>query len=209
MKAFVYSVPFALLISGVAAMVGLSKMSREPPSSSRAKQAPLVETVYVERRDNGFHIRVDGEIVPFREIKLSAEVAGRLAKKTAQAKAGTYVRKGDLLFEIDPRDYELEIRRLTEAVNQAASSIEESVVEKANAVRLIGLARDELALQRKEVARYESLKQKNATSTSQLETVRRDELRALNSLQTLQNQTLLINARLNRLAQEKKRAQID
>ncbi len=155
MKAFVYSVPFALLVSGVAGMVGLSNMSREPPSSSRAKQAPLVETVYVERCHDGFRIHVDGEIVPYREIKLSAEVAGRLVKKTAQAKAGMYVREGDLLFEIDPRDYELEIRRLKEVVNQAISSIEESIVEKANAVRLIELAKDELELQRKEVARYD------------------------------------------------------
>ena len=119
------------------------------------------------------------------------------------------MRQGDLLFEIDARDYELEIRRLQEMVNQAASSIEEADVEKSNVQQLIELAKSELELQRREVARYESLKQKNAASVSRLEAIRRAELQALNSLQTLQNQILLIKARRNRLTQEKERALTD
>jgi len=203
MKALSYSIPFVILLGGAASLLGLSTLKKDPASLTRSRQAPLVETVGVQKCDKGFRIRVDGEVVPYREISLSAEVDGRIVNKSPLAYAGQYVRKGDHLFEIERRDYELDVRRLQQMVNQAASSIEESDVETSNVTRLIELAQDELGLQRKEVARYEGLKERNATSLSRLEATRRAELQAINAVQTLRNQMLLLNERRNRLVQEK------
>lgn len=207
MKAVRKSIPFVILLCGVLGLVSLSRLKKDPLQASRTKQSALVEVASVEACDTGFEITVDGEVIPYREINLAAEVSGRIAKKSPNARAGTYVRKGELLFEIDKRDYELEVRRLRETVKQAGSSIEELDVEETNARELVALAKERLELQRNEVERFEGLKKKNATSTSQLENVRQAELDSKNSLQSLHNQITLIKARRNRLAQEQERAQ--
>ena len=200
------SLPFVFLLCGVVGFAALKSLRSDPPSADTEELAPLVETVSVEECTDGFHIRVDGEVIPFREISLAAQVAGRIQMKSPQAKAGNYVRQGGLLFEIDPRDYQLDARISREQVNQASSSIEEADVEKSNVERLIELAEEELELQRKETTRNQQLKARNAASTAQLDAARRAEIQALNSLQTLRNQILAVNARRNRLAQEKERA---
>ena len=132
MKAIGYSIPFMILFCGVVGLVGLSHLKKDPPQSPRTKQSALVEVRAVEACVHGFNITVDGEVVPFREINLAAEVEGRIAAKSSKARAGNYIHTGELLFQIDKRDYELEVRRLQETVNQAGSSIEELDVEKAN-----------------------------------------------------------------------------
>ena len=97
MRSFVYSVPFIILLSGLASFLGLSRLKQAPPRSTHDKLAPLVETVEVTTCHDGFRIRVDGEVVPYREISLSAEVRGRLTKKSPAAKAGTFRASGRLV----------------------------------------------------------------------------------------------------------------
>lgn len=206
MKILSYSGPVLLLAFGIAALIGLSSLKKEPPQKPPAEQTALVEVAEVKSCEDGFTISVDGEVTPYREISLAAQVAGQISKKNPNARAGNYVRKGDPLFEIDPRDYELEIKRLQETVKQAGSSIEELDVEQSNVVELIALANESLELQRNEVQRFENLKKKRATSDSQFERTRRDEIQSLNNLQSLKNQLSLAKARRNRLAQEKERA---
>lgn len=206
MKAFGYSLPFIVLLCGATAMIGLIKMRKAPEQAERIEKTALVNVATVKACSDGFHIYADGEVIPYREISLAAQVGGRIAKKSQAARAGNYVRVKDLLFQIDPRDYELEVRRLQETVKQAGSSIEESDVEKSNVTELVILAEQQLQLQRSESARLEGLRKRNAASTSQIEKARQTELQSLNSLQTLKNQITMVGARRARLLQEKQRA---
>lgn len=209
MKAIGYSLPFIFLSGGMLGLVILSSMKKVPPKKTAENQAALVRVEPVEARNDGFEITVDGEVIPFRQISLAAEAAGRIKTKSPRARAGNFVRKGDLLFVIDPRDYELEVRRLRESVKQAGSSIEEIDVERQNTEELVEFAEEQLRLQRNEVRRFEDLRSRNSASDSQLEKSRQAELTSLNSLQSLKNQITLINARRNRLLQEKERAIAD
>lgn len=206
MKILSYSGPALLVVFGVASLIGLSSLKKEPPQKAPRQQTALVEVAPISSCESGFKISVDGEVVPYREISLATQVAGRISQKNPQARAGNFIHKGDLLFEVDPRDYELEVKRLQETVKQAASSIEELDVEQTNVEELITLAKQSLLLQQRAVKRFEDLKSRGATSTSQLEDSRQAEIQSLNSLQSLKNQFTLINARRNRLAQEKERA---
>lgn len=206
MKAIGNSLPFIILLCGIGGMLGLKSLKQDPPSSKREVLPQLVDTVAVEPCEDGFTLKVDGVVVPFREISLASRVAGQILKKSPSARAGEYVREGELLFEVDPSDYELEARRLKESLKQAGSSIEESDIEKTNIEELLQLAQKSLTLQQQEVARFETLKAKNATTTSRLEAVRQSELQSMNSLQGLANQVTMVNARRNRLLQERERA---
>lgn len=206
MKPLGYVGPVLILLLGASISVGLSLLKKDPAQSNRAVQSALVEVSSVDSCATGFRISVDGEVVPYREVSLSAQVAGRIAMKSAQARAGHYVHQGDLILEIDPRDFELDVRRFQEAVKQATSSIDELDVEESNAEELVALATERLELSRNNLKRFEDLIKRNATSPSELDSARQAALEALNSLQTLKNQITLIRARRNRLLQEKERA---
>ena len=206
MKFIANSLPFVFLAGGFAGLVILSSLKREPAQKAPAPKTSLVEVAAAAPCDAGFQISVDGEVTPYRQISLAAEAAGRISAKSDVARAGKYVRTGDLLFEIDPRDYELEVRRLRESVKQASSSLDELDVEEQNAKSLIAISERMLVFDKNKVERIERLSTRNAAADADLDTVRQAELQSLNSLQTLKNQLSMIQIRRNRLMQEKERA---
>jgi len=202
MKLLRYSGPVILLAIGFIGLFTLSSMRKAPQQRAAKSKRALVDVAEVESCNEGFNIAIDGEVVPFRQVNLAAQVGGQIAKKNPQARSGHYVSKGDLLFEIDPRDYELDVRNLTENVNKAESSIKELEVERFSAMKMIELAEKSLKLQTSQVERLEELKSKQATSVTQLDQARMTEIQNRNSLQTQRNQINLIDARRNRLLQD-------
>ncbi len=159
----------------------------------------MVETIEVAPHRGGLDISVDGVVVPFREIDLSAEVSGRIAKKSDLCRAGTYVTRGTPLIAIDSRDYQLEVDRLERELSQAAVSLQELDVEYSNNQSLLKLAKDQLALQRRELERQRSLATKKIVTDSDLDKTKRDELAAVNAAMTLSNELQLLTTRRNRL----------
>ena len=187
-----YLVPLAILGVGVAVLFaviahGRSGLLEHVPEAAKAA---LVETSAVERQAEGLDIDVDGLVVPYREITLAAEVAGRVVKKTPACQAGSYVKRGELLLEIDPRDYQFEVRRLEKQLEQSEANLREVQVEEENTRELISLAEDSLRLQRKELARLKELDKGNKgyVTDSQLDEELRNELTARNTLVGYQNQ---------------------
>ena len=195
-----------ILSIGGGGMIGLAKLRKPTENQEVKQQSPLVETARVESCSNGFHLSVDGEVIPYRRVTLSAEVAGRVIYKSENARAGGFVKKDEVLYRIDPRDYDLEIKRLQEAVTQAGVSIEEADIEDQNTKELIQLADRETKLLRAEVERLESLEKKNAASIAIRDEAIRREIQALNNLQKLKSQRSLIAQRRIRLTREKEQA---
>ena len=81
---------------------------------------------------NVAEIHFDGTVVPKREVTVAAEVGGQIVEKTTRCKAGNYVTEGMLLLRIDPRRYELEVRRLRSIVDQAQIDLKQLEIERAN-----------------------------------------------------------------------------
>lgn len=63
----------------------------------------------VSTRDVPLEIQVIGNVEAYNTINVVAQVSGQLT--TAAFQEGDYVRKGDLLFKIDPRPYEAAIQQ--------------------------------------------------------------------------------------------------
>ncbi|MCU0959481.1 MAG: hypothetical protein MUF48_05195, partial [Pirellulaceae bacterium] len=119
-----------ILAGGVAAFLALSKwLHEEPPTVSEAATAPIVKTATVREHHDGLTIKADGVVVPYREIDLSAEVAGRVVERADVCRAGNYVTRGTLLARIDPQDYQLEKERLEKERQQASVALEELAEE--------------------------------------------------------------------------------
>jgi multidrug efflux pump subunit AcrA (membrane-fusion protein) len=191
--------PIGILIVGVIAFFALRSLKVSPTKAKEQIDAPIVETVVVKPHDGGLDIVVDGVVVPFREIDLSAEVSGRISKKSEICRAGKYVTRGTPLIEIDSRDYELEVERLNRELAQATVSLEELDVEVSNTKSLLKLEKEQLALQHKELERQQTLAGKRIVTDSDLDRSKHDELAAINSVTTLDNQLRLLSTRRSRL----------
>ena len=147
--------PFAIL--AVAAAVFVVMGSQPPPTRSDGDSdvALPVRTAVVTESDGKLKLDLDGVVVPLKEVSLAAEVGGRVRLKTEACEAGTFVTKGTLLLEIDPRDYELEVERLLREVAQAGIYIEEVEEELVQNDESISLAQRQVELSQREVARLE------------------------------------------------------
>lgn len=174
-----------------------------PKQPAPAPAAPIVKTVNADEHQDGIQFEVDGVVVPFREIDIAAQVSGRVEFKADQCRVGRAVKQGDLLIRIDQRDYELEVKQLSEEVAQAGAMIKELEAEVVTADNQIISAKEQLEIDARQLKRTKDLLTRTAASESEVDTARRAELNSRNALQTLQDQKSLLNRRRVRLESEK------
>lgn len=72
----------------------------------RRKSAALVETITVERKDWSPQLVVLGTVRPAQDIVLSPRVRGQVLSLSQSFVPGGMIRKGELLLQIDPADFE-------------------------------------------------------------------------------------------------------
>jgi multidrug efflux pump subunit AcrA (membrane-fusion protein) len=199
--------PALILGLGVAGFLALWNLRGAPAREPRVVELPLVRTEPVELHGDEVEFEVDGLVVPYREIVVSAEIAGRVKDKAAKCRAGNYVTQGTLLVEIDPEEYKLDVRRLALEAEQARVMIDELDVEKENTQQLINLAIETVKLQRQERERLRGLTQERIVSDTKVDQAEQAILTAQNSLLSLQSQLRLLATRRNRLVQAQKLAE--
>lgn len=195
--------PPVILGAGIAIFLSLG---RQPPPARKpaaAAAAVAVRTVVAEPVTDGLTIDADGVVVPLREVTLAAEVAGRVRTKAEACNEGNVVKAGTVLFEIDPRDYELDVERLERELAQAALAIEEVDEELVQNASSIELGRRQVELARREAARLENLKAGKIVTESDHDRAVRDELTAANALTAFEGQKRVLSKRRNRLLEAK------
>lgn len=193
--------PLVILGLGIAAFMFMG--SQPPPARKEAvaNVAVPVRTAEVERVTEGISIEADGVVVPLREVTLAAEVPGRVLHKSPACNEGQFVRKGTVLFEIDPRDYELDVDRLEREVKQSTLAIEEIDEELAQNAASLELSRRQVELAQREARRLEGLKAGKIVTESEHDRALREELTAANALAALEGQKRVLSKRRNRLVE--------
>jgi multidrug efflux pump subunit AcrA (membrane-fusion protein) len=93
-----------------------------------------------------------------------------------------------LLMEIDPRDYELEIQRLTSELRQAEANYTQNEVEIDNSKLLIKLAQVQLDLQMENYKSTRDLFERGAVSSATMREATDKKVMAENALQVMQSQ---------------------
>ncbi|WP_339732135.1 HlyD family efflux transporter periplasmic adaptor subunit [uncultured Gimesia sp.] len=207
-----FLLPIFIIAIGCGSLVVLMAMKKEPEKSEKrlADLAPLVSTETIALSDSGVTITVDGIVVPSREVKLAAEVSGRVLFTRDGCKVGNLVRKAttqeltsagteNLLIQIDPENYELEVKRLTQEHAQAQDVIDELEVEIDNSKAMVDLAHEEVQLQKLHLNRIEKLRARNVVSDTDFEEAKRSELAARNALQKLTSESDLLKSRRQRM----------
>ncbi len=97
-----------ILTVGVGGFIVLQKMKKPPTAKQATEQVLPVQAVTVQPADFPVTLHGYGDIVSRTSVVLSAEVSGRITFKRDQLLAGRVVQKGEVLFEIDKEDYQLD-----------------------------------------------------------------------------------------------------
>jgi len=193
--------PVVILGAAVTAFMFLGSQKPPPRRAVEAPAAVAVRTTPLQKMAGRIEIDADGVVVPLREVTLAAEVPGRVLRKSEACRAGQSVKAGDVLFEIDPRDYQLEVQRLEGELRQAALNIEEINEELAQNVSSTDLSRRQVDLASREVSRLDTLKANRIVTETEHERALREELTVTNALTMLQGQKRVLAKRRERLTE--------
>jgi multidrug efflux system membrane fusion protein len=150
-----------------------------------------VAVATVAQKDVPLDLDAIGNVEAYSTISVKAEVSGELTKVSFQE--GDYVKKGDLLFNIDPRSLQAQLGEAQAQLDQAQANVarDRAALDQAEA----NLARDTANQKyaRSEAARYGRLFQQGIVSNDQSDQTRAN---ATASAQTiLADQALVESAR--------------
>ena len=210
-----FVLPVATVAVGIFGFIALGEAKPEQKGivgddiASRVAALPEAEVARIQSFDiskQTLDIEAQGNVVPFRELMIGAEVTGRVVFKDPNCRQGRYVKKGQVLYRIDPKDYELEVQRLAKMLEQDYASLRELDQEQANIQKSVEVVLDELELHDAEIARLMQLRE-GIVSETELDAAKRARLASVNQQVALQNQLDLSQRRRTRLEAAEKLAQ--
>ncbi|NOX55534.1 MAG: HlyD family efflux transporter periplasmic adaptor subunit [Planctomycetes bacterium] len=174
----------------------LARLSRtEPEPVAPAETVRTLRIVRVPVVDVVPRVIGYGTAEPRRIWQAVAEVRGRIVQTHPDLKPGATVKQGAILLRIDPKEYELAIAQLEADIEQVTAQLDELAVQETNDQDLLKLESASLTLAEAELARLESLRDKNSVSASQVDAQRRAVLAQRRSVQSLKNKIRLVSPR--------------
>ena len=98
--------PIAVVVAAVIGARTMVALKPEAPTRPPEVTIPLVRVLEVELTDTTFTVHTQGTVEPRTESQLVPEVSGRIVEVSPSFVAGGFFEPGDLLFRIEPYDYE-------------------------------------------------------------------------------------------------------
>jgi RND family efflux transporter MFP subunit len=119
MRAAKIIAPLVALAAGVAVTMGV--FAARPKASPQAPPvyARLVRAVEVKAEPVTFTVKAQGTVAPRAQIELVPEVSGRIVEVSPSFNSGGFFSQGDILVQLDKRDYELSVASGEAEVAQA------------------------------------------------------------------------------------------
>lgn len=116
--------PIILFIGGGIAIANnfMSNQQSMMPVPQQRK-ALLVEVEQLKTSDEQIEIEATGTVIPAQEITIMPELSGKLIHMNKNLEAGGFIKKGDLIAEVDKTDYELKVVQLESQVADAEYNI--------------------------------------------------------------------------------------
>ena len=100
-----FQISTATCLLGATALLGVTGCSEAPAAVS--PQVPRVTVMHPEQRELADHEEFNGWMAADKSVEVRARVKGHINK--IHFTDGQYVKKGDLLFELDPRPFQADI----------------------------------------------------------------------------------------------------
>ena len=159
------------------------------PEAKLEELPPLkVVLIEVQRQDVLPTESLTGRLQPVKTAQLKFEVQGRVQQRLVEP--GMFVEQGQDLLKLDAQDLEDQFTQV-----QSQFDIEQAGIRRDQ--RMLKLAKQNLALQKSEVQRYEKLNNDSLISASQLDAARQQMLNLDSQVSDLQYKVSTSKARLS------------
>jgi len=196
------------ILFGVAVLVLLVKNSSKPVRMVVAEKATAVRVISVPDVTVAPQLVVTGNVEPSRVWSSVAQVSGKIITLHPRLKRGALIREGEVLLQIDPRDYELAVTQAEtglEAIRVRHAQID---VQEANTEALLAIEQQALDLAQGELQRKHDMLKGKAISKSDYGKEQRNLLAQKKSVQSLINSIKLYPVERRELATELEKQQV-
>lgn len=99
--------PVIVVIAGFAFLLSMAALKSDPPKKTPEKRIPSVSVMTAKAESIRLTIGGSGSVRSTSEITLVPQVGGKIVYRSAKMITGGSFKKGDVLYRIDPRDYQL------------------------------------------------------------------------------------------------------
>ncbi len=156
----------------------------------------FVRTMLLKKQDKTFWVKGFGTVRPKKELSIVPEVSGKVVERSSGFRTGGFIKKGDLLFQIDPADYELAIERRKAEIAQLRADIARLRQEEKNHQADLEIAERHLELVSQERERNNRLRRQGVISSGQYDQSQQNFLRQERTVQSIKNVLALLPVQL-------------
>ncbi|MBI4251594.1 MAG: HlyD family efflux transporter periplasmic adaptor subunit [Candidatus Tectomicrobia bacterium] len=185
-----------VLAAGLGVSYALIRSRPSPAVVRPAAEGRLVRAVRLKKEEKTLWVSGYGTVRPKTEVQIVPEVSGRLIQRAPGFRSGGFIQKGDLLFEVDPRDYALAAAQRRAQIAQLEADIQRLLQEEKNTRADLTISERQLKLVEAELERNRRLRQQGVVSEGQFETTLQSFLRQERAVLAARNALDLIPPQL-------------
>ena len=136
--------PIAVLLIGAGTMAALFKLKKPPAEASRAQEEKAISVAVMSVQPGAYPVSITGygQLKALRSVQVAAEVSGNVVNMHANLFEGGIIPEGELVLEIDPRVFRIDLEDANAIVAQLESTLKRLDLERRReAARLQSLER--------------------------------------------------------------------
>src|SRR5215471_19241501 len=184
-----------LMTLGLLALAGCSSTTQ---GANKAPNPPAVEVVQVEQRDVPIYSEWIGTLDGSVNSDIKAQVSGYLLKQ--EYIEGSFVKKGQLLFEIDPRPFQAAVDQGEGQLAQANGQLATAKAQQTQAEAQLAVAEANQVRTQLDVDRYVPLARQKAITQQDLDNATQNNLAAKAQVQAAKAQIETAKAQIQSAA---------
>jgi RND family efflux transporter MFP subunit len=181
----------AILLCGVV-FTGAGCSSRT--NATTLSEPPDVQTAEVQQKDVPIYNEWIGTLDGFVNADIKAQVSGYLLEQAY--KEGNFVKKGQLLFQIDPRPFQAVVDQAEGQLSQAEGQLEQARAQQQQAEAQVAIAEANQRRTQLDVDRYTPLVQEQAITQQDLDNATQNNLAAKAQVQSATAQVATAKAQI-------------
>ncbi len=108
-----------ILAAGGGVALMLMWTGPETLPEEKASSAKIVQTIPLQPQTRSVSVRAFGSVIPSQKVEIRPQVSGKVIQQSESVVIGGYVKKGEELIRIDPKDYQLALAEVESNLEQA------------------------------------------------------------------------------------------
>ncbi|MDX2469475.1 MAG: biotin/lipoyl-binding protein [SAR324 cluster bacterium] len=123
--------PLIIIVIGVLVSFGLIKSKSKPKrSKDNVQKIPIVRVQAIRKQSYQIHLQTHATSEPSQELAITPQVSGRVIAFAENFIDGSYVEKGQMLFQLDPIDSSLALEQAKASLAKAEYELENVEAQK-------------------------------------------------------------------------------